>query len=233
VFDDTLLFDIDKFSGYDRIETGTRANVGARYTAQLASGAYARAVFGQSYQIAGQNEYDTDFYRTSGLATDSSDYVGGLYIQATTYLGFSAQSRFDEHNFDIQRTDLGSWAQYGPARVRVNYADVVGEPGLANGDPREEVVTAGVLSITEAWALLGNFRYDIEAAQTITDGVGVRYQDDCFLFDVTYQRSFIRDQDIEPDERFLVNLTLKYLGSYALATAASDTFGASGSDTNN
>ena len=40
VFDDTLLFDIDKFSGYDRIETGTRANVGLRYTAQLASGAY-------------------------------------------------------------------------------------------------------------------------------------------------------------------------------------------------
>jgi LPS-assembly protein len=232
VFDDTLLFDIDKFSGYDRIETGTRANVGARYTAQLASGAYARAVFGQSYQIAGQNEYDTDFYRTSGLATDSSDYVGGLYIQANAYIGFSAQSRFDEHNFDIQRTDLGSWAHYGPARVKVNYADVVGEPGLAGGESREEVVTAGVLSITEAWALLGNFRYDIEAAQTITDGLGVRYQDDCFLFDVTYQRSFIRDQDIEPDERFLVNLTLKYLGSYKLATEASDAFGASGSDTN-
>ena len=35
VFDDTILFDIDKFSGYDRIETGTRANVGGRYTAQL------------------------------------------------------------------------------------------------------------------------------------------------------------------------------------------------------
>jgi LPS-assembly protein len=226
VFDDTLLFDIDKFSGYDRIETGTRANVGARYTAQLASGAYMRTVFGQSYQIAGQNEYDTDFYRTSGLATDSSDYVGGLYIQANAYVGFSAQSRFDENNFDIQRTDLGSWARYGPANLRVNYADVVGEPGLAEGQKREEIVTAGALSITEAWSLLGNLRYDIEAEQTITDGLGVRYQDDCFLFDVTYQRSFIRDQDIEPDERFLMNLTLKYLGSYALATQSAGVFGA-------
>ena len=44
IFDDTLLFDIDKFSGYDRIETGTRANVGMRYTMQFASGAYVRAV---------------------------------------------------------------------------------------------------------------------------------------------------------------------------------------------
>ena len=131
VFDDTLLFDIDKFSGYDRIETGTRANVGMRYTAQLSSGTYARAVFGESYQLAGENEYDTDFFRSSGLATDRSDYVGGLYIQALSNLGFSAQSRFDESTWDIQRTDLGTFARYGPAQLRVNYADVIGEPGLA------------------------------------------------------------------------------------------------------
>ena len=49
---------------------------------------------------------------------------------------------------------------------------------------------------------------------------------------MTYQRSFIRDQDIEPDERFLVNFSLKYLGSLSLATEATDVFDASGSDTN-
>ena len=32
VFDTTNLFDRDKFSGYDRIEGGTRANLGVRYT---------------------------------------------------------------------------------------------------------------------------------------------------------------------------------------------------------
>jgi LPS-assembly protein len=232
VFDDTILFDLDKFSGYDRIETGTRANVGGRYTAQFASGAYGRAVFGQSYQIAGDNEFDTDFYRTAGLATDQSDYVGGLYVQASSYLGFSAQSRFDEQNFSVQRTDVSSWARYGPARVKVNYADVTSEPGLADDRPREEIVTAGTLAVTEYWSLLGNFRYDLALDQTITDGLGLRYQDDCFLVDLTYQRSFIEDQDIRPDERFLVNVSLKYLGSYSYSTSANNVFGASGSDTN-
>ena len=42
IFDDTLLFDIDKFSGYDRFETGTRANVGMQYTLQANNGIYAR-----------------------------------------------------------------------------------------------------------------------------------------------------------------------------------------------
>ena len=36
------------------------------------------------------------FLQTSGLATDTSDYVGGLYVQAASFIGFSAQSRFDE-----------------------------------------------------------------------------------------------------------------------------------------
>jgi LPS-assembly protein len=69
--------------------------------------------------------------------------------------------------------------------------------------------------------------------QTITDGAGLRYQDDCFLIDVTYQRSFIEDQDIEPDERFLVSIALKHLGSYTYSTSADSIFGASGSDSNN
>jgi LPS-assembly protein len=218
VFDDTLLFDIDKFSGYDRIETGTRANVGMRYTAQLASGAYARAVFGQSYQIAGQNPYDNAFYATSGLATNASDFVGGLYLQAWTYLGFSAQSRFDQKTFDIERTDLSTWAKYGPVDVKVNYADVTGQPGLALGQHREEILTAGSLAITDTWSLLGNVRYDLSGNQLITDGLGLQYENDCSTIDVTYQHSLIQDLDIRPDERVVVTLKLKYLGSYSYAS---------------
>ena len=41
------------------------------------------------------------------------------------------------------------------------------------------------------------------------------------MLDVTYQRSFIQDQDIAPDQRFLVNFALKYLGTYQVATDAS------------
>lgn len=238
VFDDTILFEIDKFSGYDRIETGTRANVGMRYTAQLVSGAYARAVFGQSYQLGGQNEFDTDFYRTSGLATDDSDYVSGIYVQATEYLSFSAQSRFDEDTFDIERTDIGSWLRYGPLQARVNYADVPGDvptaapANIVSNNDREEVLLGGALAITDQWSLLGNLRYDLQEDQTIMDGVGVGWQDDCFRLDVTYQRSFIRDQDIEPDERFLVNFSLKYLGSYSVASEGFGGVGTTGSDTN-
>ena len=238
VFDDTILFDIDKFSGYDRIETGTRANVGFRYTVQLPTGQYARLVAGQSYQIAGQNEFNTAFYRTSGLATTNSDYVGGFYVQATTAWSFSAQSRFNHDNFDIERTDIGSSLTYGPVQARLNYAKIPGDtptaaPGnIVTNQDRQEILAAGALAITTDWWLLGNVRYDLESDQTITDGLGLRYQDDCFKLDLVYQRSFIRDQDIEPDQRFLVNFALKYLGTYAVSTNLFSADSAFGSDGN-
>jgi LPS-assembly protein len=242
VFDDTLLFDIDKFSGYDRMETGTRANVGFRYTAQFRTGTYVRLVAGQSYQVAGQNQFDTAFYQTSGLATDNSDYVGGLYLQANTNLSFFAQSRFNHDTLEVERTDLGSSMGYGPLKASVNYANVPsGIPTVVPtvvpigtvignaqsiptaaviGNAQSEILGSGSLALTTDWSLLGNLRYDLTNDQTITDGVGLQYQNDCLLLAVTYQRSFIHDQDIKPDERFLVTLNLKYLGGYSFSTSA-------------
>ena len=238
VFDDTILFDIDKFSGYDRIETGTRANVGVRYTAQLPSGAYARAVFGESYQLAGQNSFDDE----SGLGTRSSDYVSGLYLQAARYLSLVGQARFDQETFDLMRTDLGSAASFGPVDLRVNYAELAPEsvtpdvitPQTRNDDQerRQEIVGRGALSLTDTWALLGSLRYDLQNEQTIADGVGVRYQDDCLTLAVTYEQSNIQDRDIEPEQRVMVNLALKYLGTYQTQTDAFSAFGAEASYAN-
>ena len=57
VFDDTNLFAWNKFSGYDRIEGGTRLNYGLQYTASFANGGHANFVGGESIQVAGQNSY--------------------------------------------------------------------------------------------------------------------------------------------------------------------------------
>ena len=237
VFDDTILFDIDKFSGYDRIETGTRANVGVRYTAQLPSGAYARAVFGESYQLAGQNPFNEN----SGLGTTSSDYVTGLYLQAAKYLSLTGQARFNVDTFDLMRTDLGSTANLGPVDLTLNYAEIAPEavtpdvitPTTKNDDQerRQEILGKGALSLTDTWALLGSVRYDLQNQQTISDGVGLRYQDDCLTLAVTYEQSNIQDQDIQPEQRVMVNLALKYLGTYQLQTDAFGAFGPEASNT--
>jgi LPS-assembly protein len=227
VFDDTILFDIDKFSGYDRIETGTRANVGFRYTAQFYSGASLRAVVGESYQIAGQNSFDAN----SGLATRSSDYVTGLYMQAASYQSFSAQTRFNRDTLAVERTDLNSSTNFGPIDLRVNYADVAPEalvPETTGTNPQQrlqEVATKAALSVTDYWALLGSVRYDVQNNLLLQAGAGVQYQDDCMTLAVTYEENKIQDQSIRPDSTVMVSFALKYLGSYQFQTDASGLLG--------
>lgn len=218
VFDDTLLFDVDKFSGYDRIETGARADVGLRYTMQLHSGSYMRAVAGQSYQLGGPNAFD----QGSGLEKARSDYVTGLYFQSMTNWGAVAQSRFDEETLALRRTDLSTWLTYGPVTASVTYADINDQNLFGFIEDREEILGNGVLALTDRWSLVGQMRYDISNEQRITDGIGVRWADDCFALTVTYEETFIRDRDIEPDQRVSLRFELKNLGSYDLKT---DVFG--------
>ena len=79
VFDETNLFAWDKYSGYDRVEGGTRLNYGVQYTANFANGGHANVVGGESIQLAGQNSYTiADAANTgleSGLDKRYSNYV--------------------------------------------------------------------------------------------------------------------------------------------------------------
>jgi LPS-assembly protein len=222
IWDDTLLFEIDKTSGYDRIETGTRANAALRYTAQLPSGAYARAVVGQSYLLGGDNNYSLD----SGLGTTDSDYVAGLYLQAATFIGVVAQARFDQETLDVKRTTLGSQGAIGPVGYEINYAQTApqNDVDFSSTEFREEIVGKGALALTNTWALLGAIRYDLENGRPITDGLGIRYRDDCFSASVLFEQSNITDETIQPETRVTVNFALKYLGAYDFKTDATGLF---------
>ena len=139
------------------------------------------AVFGQSYQLAGQNAYDTDFYRTAGLATDDSDFVGGLYLQASELSRLFRPVAFRPRHARNQAHR--SWLAPPitvPVQLQVNYAKVTSRAGPRSRSATTRNRVAGVLAMTTDWSLLGNIRYDLETDQTITDGLGVRYQDDCF-----------------------------------------------------
>src|SRR5258708_7961499 len=79
VFDASNLCSVDKFSGYDRIEGGGRANVGVQATTQFDRGGAVNVLFGQSYQLFGLNSYTvqdvTNTGLNSGLDKPRSDYV--------------------------------------------------------------------------------------------------------------------------------------------------------------
>jgi LPS-assembly protein len=225
VFDDTLLFDTDKFSGYDRIETGTRANVGVQYTAQGNNGSHMRAVLGQSIHVAGDNP----FAAGTGLQTDRSDYVAGLYLAPNGNLELISKSRFDTATLSLRREDLGMAVTAGPITVASNYAFERTKDQLGVDHQEQEILSSANLKLTENWSALASARYNIDTKDFITDSVGLKYANDCLGVSVTYSESRIIDQDVQPNQTVLLRVDLKNLGGTTFRT---DTLGSTAATSN-
>jgi LPS-assembly protein len=248
IFDDTNLFEPSKFSGYDRLETGTRANVGVQYTFQAFDGSYARVLAGQSFQLAGDNAYTNQlvtcvtstgntteiapgldaqcnpvFNPRSGLESDTSDYVLGLYLAPTDAFRIISQSRFDDNTVDLRREDFGAIASYGPLFAQATYTYAFNDPELGEDSQQEAIGSLG-MQLTDRWSVLGRLRYDIDVGERLLDSVQLRYLDDCFMLSATYQESFITDaqQGIEPDRTIMLRFELKHLGGFAYSTNVLD-----------
>jgi LPS-assembly protein len=138
VFDDTTLFDSNKFSGWDRVEGGVRANIGLQYTFLSPNGASVSAMFGESFHLAGTNSYDSPSEALllaaeysaarpltgigSGLDTKQSDFVARLNIDSGSGLRLGSQARFDNNDFGLNRLDVQATGTMGPLTASLTYA---------------------------------------------------------------------------------------------------------------
>lgn len=228
VWDDTLLFDVDKFSGWDRIETGTRGNVGVQYTFQAKGGGYARIIAGQSFQLAGQNPY-TDpglivingqpvsvFSPKSGLETDTSDYVLGLYVAPVSVFQLVAQGRFDETDLTLRRANLYTQMKFGLLEGRLQYSFTHADPTLLIDTSQQELLGQLKLAITDRWSITGTMRYDLDARERLQDAIAVSYRDECFVLTAQYTETFIENPllNLKQDRSIMVRFELKNIGQY-------------------
>ena len=87
---------MDKFSGYDRVEGGGRANIGAQATTQFDQGGAINFLFGQSYQLFGLNSFAvadvTNTGVNSGLQRPQSDYVTSVNYSPNSIFSFSTRA---------------------------------------------------------------------------------------------------------------------------------------------
>jgi len=232
IFDDTNLFDVTKFSGYDRLETGVRANVGVQYTFQGPVG-YARVLAGQSYHLSGDNAYNENsltFNPQSGLETDTSDYVLGAYLAPTDVFRVISQSRFDENDLTLRRQDLSAVFSYGPllAGTTYTYGSVfLNDGGIPTYDEQEEILGYATLRLTDRWTLSGSLRYDLDNDKVLTDSIRLAYLDECFMLSATYSETFITDEerDIRPDQVVMLRFEFKHLGGFNYETNVVNTLG--------
>jgi LPS-assembly protein len=222
VFDDTNLFSIDKYSGWDRVEGGSRLNAGIQYTAQVNQAGSFNALFGQSYQLFGQNSFEVpDITNTgleSGLDKPISDYVGRVTYQPNSVYSFSVRGRFDEATFNPERLEFESRANFDRWTLQVLYGDYAAQPLLGLLNRREGILGGASVKLTENWIVLGSARYDIANNLFDQTRLGLGYVDDCFMLSVNWLTGYTYTTTTPVrDSTIMVQFSLRTLGPDALA----------------
>lgn len=221
VFDATTLFERDKFSGYDRIEGGTRANLGVRYTGSFAGGWTAHGIFGQSYHLAGENSYASqdlvNVGANSGLETDVSDFVGLFGVVSPGGLAISAAGRFDEKTFELRRAELRAAGSTGPLTASVQYAFIESQPEYGYEKDRQEIRAQASLRFNENWRGFASGTYDLEDELLVRNNFGFAYDDECFTYVMTFSQTRTSN---ETTQRFGINISLRTLGDFGTDTGA-------------
>lgn len=240
-FDDTNLFEWDKFSGYDRIEGGVRANLGAQYTLKVQSGARFHVLAGRSFHLAGINSFADTRARiglSSGLDTDQSDYVGRVHFAPNKNLSFLVRGRLD-NELDLKRFEAGTNFSFSklPVNGSIFYTQYQAQPEIGQGLRREGVFASLNWKVNTHWKLSGSALVDLnfQPETYVTNGnrrttqywndskitarsfsVGFGYDDECIAFNFKYATSPKVSAEAngknERDQIISFNLEFKTLG---------------------
>lgn len=208
-FDDTNLFEPDRFAGLDRVDTGQRANYGLRWSFLTDGGGHGSVFVGQSFQF---ND-DINFAVGSGLEDNLSDIVGSVQLSPIEDFDLLYRFRFDTNSLSPRRNEV--LLSGGPPKLHLDlsYAFLAEEadPNADFGD-RQEVYGKVSSQFTDYWSGFVAGRYDIEADRVLSYGFGVEYEDECFDLRVSLERNEFEDQERNPEWKAKFSIGLKNLG---------------------
>jgi LPS-assembly protein len=218
--EDSNLFALNRFPGYDRWEDGVRITYGADWAVDFPNVAI-RTNIGQSYRLDRQPNL---FPSGTGLAGRLSDIVGRTSVQVGQNVSVTHRFRLDKDNWALRRNELdaviGSRETYfSIGYLRLN-RDISSIEDLAD---REEVRVGGRVAFARYWSVFGSAVVDLtdraEDPLSQSDGfepvrhrIGISYDDDCIELGVTWRRDYETTGDVRRGNTFLVRVALRNLG---------------------
>ena len=193
VFDTSNLFEINKFSGFDRTEGGIRANLGIRQILQSNNGGSINTLIGQSFHLHGTNSFAkpdiTHSTGSSGIQTDISDYVGSIHMDSNIGLRIGTNARINREELKFSRLEVESATLLGPISASLNYAFLEEQPEKGINLDRHELSSAANIRLFDKFRVFGSFRYDLLNQNFINDIAGFGYDDEGFSFSVTFSET--------------------------------------------
>jgi LPS-assembly protein len=219
--EESNLFSLNRFPGYDRFEDGTRLTYGVEWAYDRPGMAISSQI-GQSYRIQNKPSLFPD---GTGLTSRTSDIVGRTSFAFKDFVRVTHRFRLDKDNFAVRRNELdvifGSRKNY----VEVGYLRLNRDITQLAEDlrDREEIRAGGRFAFAKNWSVFGSAIVDLsgrkEDPTLLTDGfspirhrLGIAYEDDCITFGLTWRRDYEDSGDARRGNSFLLRVAFRNLG---------------------
>jgi LPS-assembly protein len=219
--EDSNLFALNRFPGYDRIEDGARVTYGADWELTR-PGWRVRSTIGQSFRL---NDKPTLFPDGTGLNQKFSDFVGRTEVRFRDFVKFTHRFRLDKDNFAVRRNEIDATVGTDQTYLEIGYLRLNRDIDLTFEDlqDREEMRAAARVAFADYWSVFGSAVVNLtdreEDPSFTSDGfeplrtrLGVAYEDDCLEFGLTWRRDYIAVADARRGNSFRVFFSLKNLG---------------------
>ena len=210
-YDNTNIFEINRYSGLNRLTEGSRIDYGIKGASFVDNLLNYDLFFGQSYHLWGKNTFD----HGSGLEDDFSDFVGQAFFSPADWLKVAYRFRLDKNNFTPNRSELGFEIKNNSYNFSFDYVlldEYISTEILEN---REQLNFEFFAQIDEHWSSSVNLIQDLtdDSNKTRKGAINLTYTDECFTLGIGYQRKNLRFDSIEPDNQIFLIINFKNLGS--------------------
>lgn len=219
--EDSNLFALNRFPGYDRVEDGSRITWGLDWELQR-PGWRIKTTVGQSFRL--ERPEPGLFPEGTGLNDRVSDFVGRTEIRYKNLVSLTHRFRLDKDSLAVRRNEIDATIGTRQTYLEVGYLrlnrDIATVEDLRD---REELRAAGRVAIGRRWSVFGSGVFNLtsseedpvfrpEGFQPIRTRFGVAYADDCIEFGATWRRDFIDAGDARRGNAFQVFFALRNLG---------------------
>ena len=218
--EDTNLFALNRFPGYDRFEDGARVAYGVDW--QLTRpGMEVFATIGQSYRLDSDRNIFPD---GTGLSEQVSDIVGRTKVRFRDFLRVTHRYRLDKDSLDIRRNEIDLTVGTARTYAELGYLRLDRDITLVEDlEDREEARAAVRVAFARYWSVFGSGvfnltnedevpRFTSDGFQPIRTRLGFAYQDDCLEIGATWRRDYVATGDAERGNTFEFYLSLRNLG---------------------
>ena len=211
-FDEGNLLSLSRFPAEDRRERGRVLAYGVNWSRFDPDGWDTVLTLGQVLR----QDADDDFTASSGLAGTQSDFLVAGQVRLSDQVAVYARTLFGD-GFDFSKAEIrGDWNTES-FNIGGSYLWLEDDPAEDRDAGVSELSLDSGFDLNQNWRANVDWRYDLNDDRAARAGLGLTYENECVIVDLSVRRRYSSSTSLEPSTDFGFTVAIK---GFALAAGS-------------